>query len=125
VNDRPDWRGELAYAMDRYAEGDDAGLGTVYDLLAPRLAAFFAGQGYPHARCEEFVQQTLLEMHANRRWYARGSDVEAWALALAGRVVAADRRARVPREGMLSRTCEALRVLLARRQPQTVPEASK
>jgi DNA-directed RNA polymerase specialized sigma24 family protein len=121
-----DWHGELASAMDRYAEGDDAGLCTVYDMLAPRLLGFFAEHGCPPARCEEFVQQTLIEMHTSRRWYARGSDVESWALALAGRVIAADRRARVPRrEGVLSRTCEALRALLARRQPQTVPEASK
>jgi DNA-directed RNA polymerase specialized sigma24 family protein len=111
--------------MDRYAEGDDTALGTLYDLLAPRLLAFFAEQGCPPARCEAFVQQTLLEMHGGRRWYARGSDVESWALAFARRAIAAERRARVPREGIFSRACEALRALLARRQTQTVPEAPR
>jgi DNA-directed RNA polymerase specialized sigma24 family protein len=115
----------LASAMDRYAEGDETQLDTLYDLLAPQLLAFFSEHGCPSIRCEQLLQHTLLEMHRGRRWYARGSDGESWALALGSRAIAVERRPRTTREGLLGRASEALRALLARGGPQTVPEAPK
>jgi RNA polymerase sigma-70 factor (ECF subfamily) len=94
---RDDERRALNAAMDRYAEGDDAAFGEVYDLLAPRLLAFFNRQMGDKTRAEDIVQQTLLQMHAARRNYATGSDVVPWAFAI-GRRVLIDARRRTRKE---------------------------
>jgi RNA polymerase sigma-70 factor (ECF subfamily) len=87
----------LNAAMDRYADGDDAAFGEVYDHLAPRLLSFFIRQVQDRARAEDLVQQTLLQMHAARRNYAQGSNVLPWAFAIA-RHVLIDTRRRSSRE---------------------------
>jgi RNA polymerase sigma-70 factor (ECF subfamily) len=87
----------LNLAMDRYAEGDDAAFGEVYDLLAPRLLGFFTRQLGDRVRAEDLVQQTLLQMHAARRNYVTGSDVVPWAFAI-GRNALIDSRRRTRRE---------------------------
>jgi RNA polymerase sigma-70 factor (ECF subfamily) len=94
---RDDERRALNAAMDRYAEGDDAAFAEVYDLLAPRLLAFFNRQLGDATRAEDIVQQTLLQMHAARRNYATGSDVMPWAFAI-GRRVLIDARRRTRKE---------------------------
>jgi len=76
-------RSELNAAMDRYADGDNAAFGDVYDALAPRLIALFMRNVRDRSRAEDLVQQTLLQMHAARRNYKRGSDVLPWAYAIA------------------------------------------
>jgi RNA polymerase sigma-70 factor (ECF subfamily) len=77
-----DGREALNAAMDRYADGDDAAFAEVYDLLAPRLLGFFTRQLRDHALAEDLTQHTLLQMHAARRNYARGSEVLSWAFAI-------------------------------------------
>src|SRR5690242_16586481 len=52
----------LDAAMDRYARGDDAAFGEVYDRLAPRLFGFLLKYTRDHARVEDVVQQTMLQM---------------------------------------------------------------
>ncbi|HEY1958535.1 MAG TPA: sigma factor [Polyangiaceae bacterium] len=47
-------------AMDRYASGDDAAFGEIYDRLAPRLLGFLYRQTTDRARAEDLVQQTFL-----------------------------------------------------------------
>jgi RNA polymerase sigma-70 factor (ECF subfamily) len=77
-----DGREALNAAMDRYADGDDAAFAEVYDLLAPRLLGFFTRQLHDHTLAEDLTQHTLLQMHAARRNYARGSEVLSWAFAI-------------------------------------------
>jgi RNA polymerase sigma-70 factor (ECF subfamily) len=102
---RDDERRALNVAMDRYAEGDDAAFAEVYDLLAPRLLAYFQRMLGDHERAEDIVQQTLLQMHGARRNYATGSDVLPWAFAI-GRHVLIDARRRTRKE-VLFATAEA------------------
>jgi RNA polymerase sigma-70 factor (ECF subfamily) len=85
--------------MDRYAEGDNAAFAEVYDLLAPRLLAYFRRLLGDRERAEDVVQQTLLQMHAARRSYVTGSDLLPWAFAI-GRHVAIDARRRTRNESL-------------------------
>jgi RNA polymerase sigma-70 factor (ECF subfamily) len=98
---RDDERRALNAAMDRYAEGDDAAFAEVYDLLAPRLLAYFQRLLGDHQRAEDIVQQTLMQMHAARRNYATGSDVLPWAFAI-GRHVLIDARRRTRKEALFA-----------------------
>jgi RNA polymerase sigma-70 factor (ECF subfamily) len=98
---RDDERRALNAAMDRYAEGEDAAFAEVYDLLAPRLLAYFQRLLGDHQRAEDIVQQTLLQMHAARRNYATGSDVLPWAFAI-GRHVLIDARRRTRKESLFA-----------------------
>ena len=56
-------------AMDRYARGEDAAFGELYDLLAPKLLGFLYRQTRDRARAEDLVQQTFLQMHCARETY--------------------------------------------------------
>jgi RNA polymerase sigma-70 factor (ECF subfamily) len=77
----------LDAAMDRYADGDAAAFAEVYDLLAPRLAAFFHRRTPDAAAAEDLTQQTLLNMHRARQSFVRGSGVTPWAFAIARRLL--------------------------------------
>lgn len=77
----------LDAAMDRYAAGDEAAFGEIYDLLAPRLLRFLARQTRSRAAAEDLLQQTFLSMHGARASYLRGSSVLPWAFAIARRLV--------------------------------------
>jgi len=80
-------RSTLNAAMDRYARGDAVAFSDVYDLLAPRLYAFFVRQTRSVSRAEDLVQQTLLQMHCARETYVTGADVVPWAFAIGRRLV--------------------------------------
>jgi RNA polymerase sigma-70 factor (ECF subfamily) len=81
------WKEAASTAMDRYACGDDSAFSELYDLLAPRLSAFFMRRTRDSAKTEDFVQQTFLQMHSARRHFAAGSDVVPWAFAIARRLL--------------------------------------
>lgn len=76
----------LREAMERYAQGDDAAFGDVYDLLSPRLLAFLTRMTRDRARAEDLMQQTFLNMHRARGRFAPGSEVAPWAFAIARRL---------------------------------------
>jgi RNA polymerase sigma-70 factor (ECF subfamily) len=80
-------RAALTRAMDRHAEGDAAAFAEVYDLLGPRLFAFFVRRTRDRAKAEDLVQQTLMQMHCARQSYVRGSDVVPWAFAIGRRLL--------------------------------------
>lgn len=80
-------RRALTAAMDRHADGDPAAFQDVYDLLGPRLHAFFLRQTRDRGRAEDLVQQTLLQMHCARQSYIQGSDVVPWAFAIGRRLL--------------------------------------
>ncbi len=74
-------------AMDRYAAGDDAAFGEVYDEIAPRIYAFLMRQTRDAARAEDVLQQTLLKMHVARGSFLPGAPVLPWAYAIARRLL--------------------------------------
>ena len=76
----------ISDAMDRYASGDNAAFGELYDRLAPRLLGFLHRQTGDRARAEDLVQQTFLQMHCARETYVTGADVLPWAFAIARRL---------------------------------------
>ncbi len=119
----PSARTILTRAMDRYADGDEAAFATVYDLLAPRLFAFFVRRTADRVLAEDLVQQSLLHMHAARNAYARASDVVPWAFAIARNLLVSSRR-RGRREVLFATQEEAAAALDARRERSDVPDGA-
>lgn len=87
VDDARESRGAANAAMERYAAGDDAAFGELYDLLAPRLHGYLVRQTRDQARAEDLVQQTFLQMHRARGSFLRGAEVTPWAFAIARRLM--------------------------------------
>jgi RNA polymerase sigma-70 factor (ECF subfamily) len=77
----------VSRAMDRYAMGDAAAFGEVYDGLSPRLLGFLRRRARNDALAEELLQQTFLQIHASREHYRTGLDVVPWAFAIARRLL--------------------------------------
>jgi len=77
----------LDAAMDRYARGEDAAFGEVYDGLAPRLQSFLQRYTHDRARAEDVVQQTMLQIHRARGRFEPGAQVVPWAFAIARRLL--------------------------------------
>jgi RNA polymerase sigma-70 factor (ECF subfamily) len=73
--------------MARYADGDDAAFGDVYDALAPRLYDYLLAHTRVRAQAEDLVQQTFLQMHRARGSFMPGADVQPGAFAIARRVM--------------------------------------
>jgi len=73
-------------AMDRYAAGDDAAFGVLYDDIAPRLFRFAMRSTRAREVAEDVVQQTLLQIHCARDRFRQGADVVPWAFAIARRI---------------------------------------
>lgn len=73
-------------AMDRYADGDDAAFGELYDVLAPKLYKYLLRQTRDAPAAEDLLQQTMLQLHATRGRFFRGADVIPWAFAIARRL---------------------------------------
>lgn len=80
--------------MDRYARGDDAAFGPLYDALAPRLGAFLRRSTRDPALAEDLVQQTFMRMHRARGAFAKGGAVIPWAYAIARRLMLDAQRTR-------------------------------
>jgi RNA polymerase sigma-70 factor (ECF subfamily) len=78
--------------MERYATGDDAAFGDVYDAVAPRVFSYLRRQTRDASRAEDLVQQTLLAMHRARGTFISGSAVLPWAFAIARRLLIDDLR---------------------------------
>lgn len=114
-------RSALTAAMDRYADGDDAAFGEVYDRLAPRLYGFFVRQTGDAARAEDLLQQTFLQMHAARLAFARGSDVIPWAFCI-GRRLLVDGRRRTKNEVLFDTAEQDAAALDARVERFSVPD---
>lgn len=115
-------RGALSAAMDRYADGDNAAFGEVYDLLAPRLHGFFVRHTGDVSRAEDLVQQTLLQIHAARLNYVRASDVVPWAFAI-GRRLLVDSRRRTRKEVLFETAEDDAAALDSRVERYSIPDA--
>lgn len=70
-------------AMDRYADGDEAAFGALYDELAPRLYRYALLRTHSRPASEDVVQQTFLQIHSARDRFVRGAAVLTWAYAIA------------------------------------------
>lgn len=73
--------------MARYAAGDDAAFGALYDALADRLHGYIRRHvSDPHG-CDDLLQETFLRMHKARGTFLTGAAVLPWAFAIARRLV--------------------------------------
>ena len=81
-----DARTRASAAMERYASGDDAAFGELYEALAPRLYGFLFRLVRERSAAEDLLQQTFLQMHAARARFAHGADVTPWAMAIGRRL---------------------------------------
>jgi len=77
----------LDAAMERYAAGDNAAFGVVYDGVAPRLYGYLVRQTRSRERAEDLVQQTMLQIHRHRGRFLPGAEVIPWAFAIARRLM--------------------------------------
>ncbi|HEX4515172.1 MAG TPA: RNA polymerase sigma factor [Polyangiaceae bacterium] len=92
-------------AMERYARGDEAAFGELYDAIAPRLYAFLLRQTRSEAAAKDVLQQTMLKIHLARGSFEEGAAVLPWAYAIARRLWI-DSMRRVRREAPLDDTRE-------------------
>lgn len=77
------WKSQASAAMERYADGDGGAFETLYDLLGVRMHAFLLRRTRDPAKVEDSMQETFSRMHACRRQFAPGTQVVAWAFAIA------------------------------------------
>ena len=73
--------------MERYARGDEAAFGELYDALAPRLLGFLRKATRDACAAEDLMQLTLLHMHRARGSFISGAPVLPWAFAIARRLM--------------------------------------
>src|SRR5262249_26890478 len=81
-------------AMERYARGDEAAFGELYDAIAPRLLGFLRRATRDACVAEDLMQQTLLHMHRARGSFIPGAPVLPWAFAIARRLTTDQARRR-------------------------------
>ena len=89
---------DLELAMERYAEGDDAQLAVVYDLVAPTLYGFLARLCRDPSLAEDLTHETFLRVHGARGSYRKGASVRPWMFAIGRRLFLDNIRSR-RREG--------------------------
>jgi RNA polymerase sigma-70 factor, ECF subfamily len=89
LDNRIDMTGATALdaAMERYADGDEAAFGEVYDALAPRLLRFLSRQTGNVGLAEDLLQETFLNMCSARASFFRGARVTPWAFTIARRLL--------------------------------------
>src|SRR5262249_38345213 len=85
-------------AMERYATGDEAAFGELYDAIAPRLLGFLHRATRDAFAAEGLMQETLLPMHPARGSFISGAPGLPGAFTIARRVMPdLPRRRRVER----------------------------
>lgn len=84
----------LERAMARFAAGDDAALGQVYDLTSPAVFTFLMRMCRDHSLAEDLTQETFLRIHRARGLYRPGAAVMPWAYTIARRLFLDAMRAR-------------------------------
>jgi len=74
-------------AMARYAAGDEAAFGALYESLAGRLYGYIRRHVSDRQACDDLLQETFLRMHRARGTFVTGAAVLPWAFAIARRLV--------------------------------------
>jgi len=82
----PPEQAPLEQAMARFAAGDDAALGDVYDLASPAVFRFLARLCRDQPLAEDLTQETFLRIHRARGLYRPGAAVLPWAYTIARRL---------------------------------------
>ena len=96
--------GRADAAMERYAKGDEAAFGELYDAIAPRLLGFLHKATRDAFAAEDLMQQTLLHMHRARGSFISGAPVLPWAFAIARRLMTDRARRRRVEQRLFSET---------------------
>lgn len=86
----------LDRAMARFAAGEDAALGDVYDLGAPAVFTFLMKLCRDRPLAEDLTQETFLRIHRARGLYRPGAAVLPWAYTIARHLFLDNVRARRP-----------------------------
>jgi RNA polymerase sigma-70 factor (ECF subfamily) len=86
--------------MERYAAGDDAAFGPLYDALAPRLLGYLLRRTRNQEDAADLLQQTMLHVHRGRGDFIAGAEVAPWAFAIARHLLVHSLRRRGPGQGM-------------------------
>jgi RNA polymerase sigma-70 factor, ECF subfamily len=76
----------LEAAMSRYAAGEDAAFGHVYDLASGPLFAFLVRLSRDRALAEDLTHETFLRIHHARGLYRPGAAVLPWAYTIGRRL---------------------------------------
>lgn len=76
----------LEQAMGRFAAGEDAALGDVYDLASPAVFTFLLRLCRDRSLAEDLTQETFLRLHRARGLYRPGAPVMPWAYTIARRL---------------------------------------
>jgi len=84
----------LDHAMARFAAGEDAALGEVYDLGSPAVFTFLLRLCGERPLAEDLTQETFLRIHRARGLYRTGAPVLPWAFTIARRLFLDNVRAR-------------------------------
>jgi RNA polymerase sigma-70 factor (ECF subfamily) len=94
----------LDRAMARFAAGEDAALGDVYDLGAPAVFTFLMKLCRDRPLAEDLTQETFLRIHRARGLYRAGAAVLPWAYTIARHLFLDSVRSRRP-EASASEAC--------------------
>lgn len=105
------------HAMARYAAGDDAAFGELYDAVTPKLQRVLRRLLADRSRLPDLVQETFLRVHGARRSFRPGAPAIPWILTIARRLVIDSHR-----RGNREESLEADRLeRLGEAAPGTVP----
>src|SRR5262245_64207919 len=96
--------GRADAAMERYAKGDEAAFGELYDAISPRLLGFWHKARRDAFAAEDLMQQTLVHMHRARGSFISGAPVLPWAFAIARRLMTDRARRRRVEQRLFSET---------------------
>lgn len=84
----------LECAMARFASGDAAALGEVYDLAAPAVFSFLLRVCRDRHLAEDLTQETFIRIYRFQGLYRPGAAVMPWAYTIARRLFLDAKRAR-------------------------------
>jgi RNA polymerase sigma factor (sigma-70 family) len=86
--------------MAQYVEGDGAAFRRLFELLAPRVRAFFLRSFSDATVADDLMQVTFLKLHSARVSYRAGSPLKPWLFTIAAGVRRDElrRRYRLPRQ---------------------------
>ena len=73
----------LDRVMGRYASGDAAAFGELYEAIAPRLHRFCLRLSRQRDEADDLFQEALLRLHRARASYVPGAKTLPWAFAIA------------------------------------------
>jgi RNA polymerase sigma-70 factor, ECF subfamily len=111
--------------MERYAAGDLAAFGELYDALAPRLWGLLCRRLRDQDRALDLLQEIMLKIHRARGGFFPGAPVAPWAFAIAERVILNESRLRRRKPPATGQTVESLGHPTGDPDPEQIAESSE